>query len=113
MIKAIALIKRKPGLSREEFVKHYEEVHAVLARKHFPTLKRYVRNHVTTVVAPPGDEEPPFDCITEECFDDMEGLQAVFDFWMSEAGKVIRDDEDSFMDTSKLVFLLVEEKVSE
>ena len=74
MIKAIGLIKRKPGLSREEFVKHYEEVHAPLALKYFPTIKRYVRNHIIT---PSGAEEPQFDCITEFWYDDMEGYQAV------------------------------------
>jgi len=36
MVKTIALIKRKPGLSREEFIRHYEEVHAPLALKHVP-----------------------------------------------------------------------------
>jgi hypothetical protein len=55
MVKVIALIRRKPGLSREGFLKHYEEVHAPLALKHFPTFKRYVRNHIIT---PPGAEEP-------------------------------------------------------
>jgi len=109
VVKTIELIRRKTGLSREEFSKHYEKVHVPLAVKYFPTIKRYVRNHIITL---PGAEEPEFDCITEIWFDDMEGAQAVFDFWKSEAGQVIRDDEESFMDRSKIVFFLVEEKVS-
>jgi hypothetical protein len=46
MIKAMETVKRKPGLSQEEFMRHYEEVHVPLIVKHIPTLKRYVRNHV-------------------------------------------------------------------
>jgi uncharacterized protein (TIGR02118 family) len=76
MIKSITLIKRKPGLSREEFIKYYEEVHVPLSLKHFPTFRRYVRNYV---VAPFGTEEPDFDCIMEVWFDDAEGAQAVSD----------------------------------
>ena len=112
MVKAIALIKRKPGLSREEFVRHYEEVHAPLAVKYFPTLKRYVRNHIIT---PLGAEEPEFDCITEFWYEDMEGLQAVVDAlgdYETEIGQIFRDDEETFMDRSKTVAFLVEEKVS-
>ena len=107
MVKAITLIKRKAGISREEFVKHYEEVHAPLALKHF-SFRRYVRNHII----PSGVEEPAFDCITEVWFDDMAKYHVGINFWQSEAGQVIRDDEESFMDRSKMVYFLVEEKVS-
>ena len=109
MVKAIALIKRKSGLSREEFVEHYEEVHAPLILRLLTTVKRYARNHI---IVPAGAEEPEFDCVTELWYDDMEGYKAMGEFWSSEAGKAIRDDEDSFLDRSKLQFFLVEEKVS-
>jgi len=109
MIKGMSLIKRKPGLSREEFSRHYEEVHVPLALRHFP-FKRYVRNYVIT---PPGIEEPDFDCITEVWFDTMEDCQAAAEFSVSEAYRVISEDEDRFMDRSKIVAFLVEEKLSE
>ena len=109
MIKAIALTKRKPGLSLEEFSRHYEEVHVPLALKYFPAIKRYVRNYVIT---PPGVEGPEFDCISEYWYGNIEEQQAAINFWQSEAGQVIRDDEESFMDRRKTVFFLVEEKVT-
>ena len=109
MIKGMSLIKRKPGLSQEEFSRHYEEVHVPLALRHFP-FKRYVRNYVIT---PPGIEEPDFDCITEVWFDTMEDCQAAAEFSVSEAYRVISEDEDRFMDRSKIVAFLVEEKLSE
>jgi len=110
MIKAIALIKRKPGLSMDEFSRHYEEVHAPLALRHFPVIKRYVRNYVSL---PPGAEELEFDCITEFWYENMEGLQAAIDTRRSEARQLMHDDEESFMDRSKMITFLVEEKVSE
>jgi len=112
MVKVIALIKRKPGISREEFAKHYEEVHAPLAVKYLPSIKRYARNHIIT---PPGVEEPGFDCISEFWYDDMEGYQAVLDAlgdYKTEIGQIFYDDEETFMDRSKVVGFLVEEKVS-
>jgi len=115
MIKSIGLIKRKPGLSREEFVRHYEEVHAPLASKHLP-FKRYVRNYITfqTVYEPRvAVEEPEFDCITEVWFETDQDVEAVVNFLASEAGKVIRDDEERFMDRSKIIGFVVEEKVTE
>lgn len=115
MIKSIALIKRKPGISREEFFRHYEEVHAPLASKYLP-FKRYVRNYIITQAAyghRAAAEEPEFDCIAEFWFDNEEDRQAVEDFLGSEAGQVIRDDEEKFMDRSKIVGFVVEEKVTE
>jgi len=112
MVKGIAVLKRKPGLSQEEFHKHYEEVHVPLVLKHLPTIKRYVRNYITSTIVPPGVKELEFDCITEQWFDDMEGFQAMMDFAASEAGHVIRDDEKSFLDRKKTVYVLVEETVS-
>ncbi|MCX6000604.1 MAG: EthD domain-containing protein [Chloroflexi bacterium] len=109
MVKAVALIKRKPRVSRQDFLTHYEEVHAPLILKCFPTLKRYVRNHI---VVPPAGKDPPFDCITELWYEDMKGYMATIDFWRSAAGRVIRDDEDSFLDRKSMVFVLVDERVS-
>lgn len=109
MIKTVAFIKRKATISHEEFVKHYEEVHAPLAVKLFPSIKRYVRNHVVT---PPGAEEPDFDCISEFWFDDPEGAQAVMEALNGEAGQIMHADEETFMDRSKMVTFSVDERVS-
>ena len=109
MIKAISFLSRKPGLPREEFIKHYEEVHAPLAMKHFP-FKRYVRNY--PIVAD-GAEGPGFDCITEVWFETMEDCEAAAAFSASEDYRVISDDEERFMDRSKIVAFLVDERMTE
>lgn len=110
MIKTIALIHRKDGISREEFARHYEESHAPLALKLFPQIKKYVRNHVVDF---PDMGGPEFDCISEFWFDSVEDAMAVAELAQSEAGQTIRDDEDKFMDSSKTISLMVEERVSD
>ena len=109
MVKAIALLKRKPGLSLEQFRKHYEEVHAPLAKRLFPFIRRYVRNYVTTMPFSSGNKEPKFDCITEEWFDNTEGFQTMMDIYVSETGRPIREDEKELFDMTRVVYLFVEE----
>ena len=45
MIKSIGLLTRKDGLSHDEFVKHWYEVHAPLAHA-VPGVRRYVQSHI-------------------------------------------------------------------
>ena len=109
MLKEMLLIKRKEGLSKEDFVKHYEEVHAPLIMKMCPSVKKYTRNYVQHALT---GGEPGFDCITEVWYEDAAGLKALAGLYSSDEGKVIRDSEASFLDQSKLVAMLVDEKVA-
>ncbi len=105
MFKSISLIKRKPGMSLEDFKRYYEEVHAPAALKRFP-IRRYVRNYV---VVPPGAPEPDFDCITEFWYDNKEDAMRAAKVWKSQGGL---GDEASFMDVGKVVSFQVEEGIS-
>ncbi len=108
MIKGMSLVKRKPGLTLEEFARHYEGVHVSLAMKHFP-FKKYMRNYISK---PEDAEEPWFDCITEVWFETMEDCQAAAEFSVSESYKVIAEDEEKFMDRSRIVAFIVEERAT-
>lgn len=108
MLKEMLLIKRKQGLSAEEFRQHYEEVHAPLIMKLCPSVKKYARNYVTAAVS---GENPGYDCITEVWYENTDGFKEMGKVYMSEAGKPIRESEDKFMD-SKFVVYLVDERVS-
>ena len=44
MFKVIALLSKKPGLSRDDFIEYYETKHVPLARKLFPKIQKYKRS---------------------------------------------------------------------
>lgn len=108
LIKAIALIKRRPDISREQFARHYEEVHAPLALRYFRDWRGYIRNHVVETLR---GGEPAFDCISEFWFSDWKGIKDTVEFTASEAAQPIREDELSFMDRDNNVSCMVSEEV--
>ena len=76
MIKSISLLTRKAGLSHEEFVEHWLEVHAPLAYA-VPGLRRYVQSHIvgerTRPDIPTTDVE--VDGIAETWYDDLAAME--------------------------------------
>lgn len=107
MIKSIVMMKRKEGISHEEFKRYYEEQHAPLGLKYFP-FARYVRNYICPTPAMP---DPPFDVITEFWFREEDHARAMA-FNASPEAQIFREDENRFMDVSKTVAYLVEERES-
>jgi len=55
-IKMFYFGQRKPGLSRDEFVRRYRDGHAPLARIHHPGIWRYVQNFVVRPLTPGAPE---------------------------------------------------------
>ncbi|HUO64335.1 MAG TPA: EthD domain-containing protein [Terriglobales bacterium] len=45
MIKSVSLLTRKPGMTHEQFMAHWMEIHAPLAHA-VPGLRRYVQSHI-------------------------------------------------------------------
>lgn len=108
MVKIIALIKRRADLSRSEFRRHYEEIHAPLALRHLDQMSAYVRNHVSgeLVGGPAG-----FDCLSEFWYVDQAALKRLLAYLESDAAEPILRDELSFMSKAENVFFPVEEQV--
>ena len=75
MIKSLSLLTRKAGMTHEQFVKHWLEVHGPLARK-VPGLRRYVQSHIleerTRPDIPSTDVE--IDGVAELWYDDRESM---------------------------------------
>ncbi len=107
MLKVMALLKRKDGITFEEFSRYWRERHAPLVLKTLPGLRRYVQNHAMRL----SKGHPPFDGVAEIWLDDLQSWRDMLGFMASEEGKVIREDEERFLDRGSIVFLLVEEKV--
>jgi hypothetical protein len=121
MFKAMVFLKRKAGITRQQFKEHYEKVHAPLFHKHFPPIPDYRRNYpvyddpMTFMGAFDNaselqDNALNYDVITEVSFEDRKGLEELYRLLRStELSKIIADDEDNFLDRNAMRVLVVEE----
>lgn len=111
MFKTIALLKRKAGLSRTEFIDYYENHHAPLIRELQPQIREYRRNFIEREGAYlyPG-AELDFDVITEMWYDDRAAYEAAMAVWNDPALTERRvRDEANFIDLDRIRFFIVEE----
>ncbi|HXT82218.1 MAG TPA: EthD domain-containing protein [Acetobacteraceae bacterium] len=76
MIKVLGLLTRKDGITHEQFVKHWLEIHAPLAHA-VPGIRRYVQSHILDTRTRPDIPETAVqvDGIAELWYDDLESLQ--------------------------------------
>jgi len=110
MIKVFGYLKRKPGLSPQEFADYYERNHVplVLSKSFMPMV--YKRNYIQR-----GDafniegDEIAFDCMTELVFAGRDDLLA----WMTSLGiDEIARDEEKFIDRAETRAYVVDECTS-
>ena len=90
MIKVIMVVKRKKGISREEFYKYWKNVHGPLVAKHIPYLKKYVQNHFVDI---PGQDFNG-DGIIETWYEDIESFQKSMAFNLTEEARDLGLGED-------------------
>lgn len=111
MIKIVALIKRRAGMTAEEFRTYYEHRHARLFHQTIPddvarAITHYVQNHAARLGT--GTTEPAYDCVTEIGFDDLAGMRSWSDWYLGDGGRVLRDDEEQFMDPRQRVVIVTD-----
>jgi uncharacterized protein (TIGR02118 family) len=105
MVKSCSLLRRKPGLTQEEFLRYWKEKHGPLAAKVVPGLRKYIQNHPVKI---PG-YECDIDGIAEIWWDNIEGLQNFLAWRQTPEAKVLMEDESKFIDKSRMErFLAVE-----
>lgn len=113
MFKNIALITRKPGLSRDDFIAYYEANHAPLAKRLFPQFVEYRRNFVdpTGAILSPGMTTPSFDSVTEIWFKDRAAREEMLStHFTPEVQNAIENDERNFLDQSVTLMFTVDER---
>jgi uncharacterized protein (TIGR02118 family) len=114
-MKMILLLKRKPGITAEEFKNYYESNHAPMATKylHFGTYKRYYIDKENLYEA--GHVEhaaplPDYDVVVEIGFDSPDDYQKMMDVLGDPvSGKQFADDEANFLDRDSLQMFFVDE----
>jgi uncharacterized protein (TIGR02118 family) len=86
MYKVVSLIERRADVSREEFVRYWEEEHVpkVLA---LPNVRRYT-------IAPALSADAPYDGVAELYYDTVDDIRAGDG---TEAMRLIREDERAFV----------------
>ncbi len=98
MVKAIYLIRRKPGMSAADFHRYWREVHGAIAAR-IPGMRRYVQCHATT-------DDTEYDGAAEAWFDDMDAVQRAV---ASPEYAAARADEARFIDLDRTTLIFTEE----
>jgi hypothetical protein len=97
MVRLVALLKRRAGMSMEEFIEYYETQHLVLA---LPFIRDHAIEHCRRYLIPMPNPiggsrvESPYDVITEVAFPDESRLaQAIRSLSSPEVSQLIAGDE--------------------
>ena len=107
MVKSMSFLKRKPGITKEEFHRYWKEIHGPIAAKVIPGLKRYIQNHSVDI---PG-VETEFDGIAEIWWESMEAAMKYPAWHETYKAKSLREDEARFFDTKRMFRFFAEEHV--
>jgi hypothetical protein len=116
MYKVLWFLKRKAGITHEEFRDHYENSHSGLARKHLGHLMlEYRRNYRTEVwgggvIADDGKGFGPrdwdYDCVAEWVTPDEAAFNAIMALFSDPViGKIFYEDEEHFLDRDSIMLI--------
>jgi uncharacterized protein (TIGR02118 family) len=107
MIKLVFTVRRREGMTREEFQRYWREEHAQLVKRHAETLRirRYVQTHARetdldeALAGSRGGEPRAYDGVAELWWESFEDLLAAFTSAEGQAaGQELLEDEQRFID---------------
>ncbi len=113
MIKMITLLKKRPGMSANEFQTYYESCHARLGERYVSNAVKYVRRFVKPMpelyIGKAND--PDFDVIMELWFENRTELNKALEvLFRPEVASEIENDEIRLFDREHTrVFVVTEE----
>ncbi len=114
MFKILIFAKRKPGLTREQFIDRYENVHIPLTVKlveegKIPPLISYKRNFIDHD-HPLNIGSVPYDVVTEACYADRAGFEnnrsGLTD---PEVAELVGRDMSELLDLTDVQYIVVDE----
>jgi uncharacterized protein (TIGR02118 family) len=108
MVKLITIVKRKSGITRDEFVQHWQHVHARIAvedKSFWNRVRKYVQNYVTSADSP----HTGWDGVVELWFDSQTELDAAFSGQETKMGLIA--DLDNFIDQTSMISVVTEENI--
>jgi len=105
LVKLIYCINRLPNMSVEDFQRYWRETHAPIAAA-IPGVRRYVQCHTLPELY--DRESPPsYDGAAELWYEDLDAIRAAA---QSPEFAAAREDERNFIDHSRVVAFITEEK---
>lgn len=112
-ITTVTLLKRREGMSKEDFIAYYEEKHRRIGEQ---ILAGFATRYVRRFLHPAdGDDQPfDFDVMTEIDFPDQAAMDAFFASASEPAtAAMIAEDEAQLFDRSRIRRFMLEESASE
>lgn len=109
MIKMIITIKRKAGMTHEEFVHYQSKIHVPLLLS-IPEAVQYIKRFVVSYPINAHDYSgPDYDSVVEGWFNSMEGMNALY--FSENFIKKVTPDHKNFMDLSAYGRIVCEEDI--
>jgi uncharacterized protein (TIGR02118 family) len=118
MIKVVFMIRRREGMTREEFQRYWREEHAELVKRHagLPGVRRYVQTHAINtdlddaLAGSRGSEPHQYDGVAELWWDSIDDLvRAATSDEGRTAQQALLEDERRFIDLPNSPIWLGEE----
>jgi len=108
MIKRFVILRRKQGMTQDNFRHYWECVHGPLVQK-IPGLRRYIQYHVHSELL--DNDEASIDGIAELWFDDAKAQQRAYK--TPEYAAVVADEPNLFAMSSKFIHPVMTDKIVE
>ena len=116
MIKVVTLLTRKPGMSREAFIEHYETHHRKIGEKYLSGFAtKYQRRYMQSAGFREQDgDAPPFDVLMEIWYPDQDALNGALAVLSTEEAQAeIAADEERLFDRDLIRSYTVKEYESQ
>lgn len=105
MVKLVYCITKKPGMTDEEFLRYWKDVHGPIGAR-IPGVRRMIQSR--RVVVPGDRNRGDYDGMVELWFDHAAALLAAR---QSEEWKASSDDEANFIDHARVAYFVTEEHI--